>query len=251
MYRSIATDAVVIRRDRMGDFHKILTLLTSGLGLITATAFGAYKTRSSLRMGSEPLTHSHARLYLDPVRRSYKVTELEVRESFEGVRGDIEKICAASLWAEVAQRSFGAGETSDALYTLFTGCLRLLDPSDAPPAPYLTVQFLWRFLCLSGYVPDPKSCNRCGSRLDAEAVSFFEPSGSVFLCGRCARPSSASLPAGARRYLGASERLPLAEAAVIRLEGESLRQLETCLLAAVQSVLEGELKSLRVLGASR
>jgi DNA repair protein RecO (recombination protein O) len=251
MYRSIATDAVVIRRERLGEFHKSLTLLTSSLGLITATAFGAYKTRSSLRMGSEPLTHSRVRLYLDPVRRSYKVTELDVRESFEGVRGDIEKICAASLWAEVAQRSLGAGETSDALYALFTGCLRLLDPSDAPPAPYLTVQFLWRFLSLAGYVPDPTSCDGCGSRLEGESVSFFDPSASVFLCGRCARPSSAPLPAGARRYLGASEALSLSAAAVIRLEGESLRLLERCLLSAVQSVLEGELKSLRVLGASR
>ncbi len=251
MYRSTATDAVVIRRDRLGDFHKSLTLLTSGLGLITATAFGAYKARSTLRMGSEPLTHSHVLLYHDPVRRTYKVTELEVRESFEGVRRDFEKVCAASLWAEVAQRSFGAGETSDALYLLFTGCLCLLDPPDAPPARYVTVQFLWRFLSLAGYAPDPSSCDRCGRRLGPEQTAFFEASGSAFLCGSCARPSSAPLPAGARRYLAASERLSVAETAGVRLEGRSLELLERCLLAAVQSVLEGELKSLRVLGASR
>ncbi len=251
MYRSTATDAVVIRRERLGEFHKSLTLLTSGLGVITATAFGAYKARSTLRMGSEPLTHSHVLLYHDPVRRSYKVTELEVKESFEGVRRDIEKVCAAFLWAEVAQRSFGAGETSPALYELFTDCLRALDPASAPQARSVTIQFLWRFLALSGYAPDTSSCDRCGKRLGPEQAAFFEASGSAFLCGGCARPSSIALPAGARRFLAASERLPVAEAVEVRLEGRSFGALEKCLLAAVQSVLEGELKSLRVLGASR
>ncbi len=52
MYRSISTQAIVIRRERSGEFHKNLTLLTSDLGLINATAYGAYKMHSRLRMGS-------------------------------------------------------------------------------------------------------------------------------------------------------------------------------------------------------
>ncbi len=251
MYRSIKTEAVVLRRERLGEIHKQLTLLTSDLGLITATAFGAYKTRSALRMGSEPFTRSRASLYHDPVRRSYKVTELDVQDSFDGVRRDLERICAASLWAEIAQRSFGAGETSDSLFHLFTGCLGLLDGAGAPPPSYATVQFLWRFLRLAGYVPDPAACDRCGRRLEADPAAFFDPTGTVFLCGSCARPSSLPVSGGARRYLAVSEGMPLEEAAAIRLEDESLGALEACLLAAAQSVLEGELRSLRVRGVAR
>jgi DNA repair protein RecO (recombination protein O) len=251
MYRSIATDAVVIRRERMGEFHKSLTLLTSGLGLVTATAFGAYKSKSLLRMGSEPFTHSRASLYHDPVRGTYKVTELEVRESFERMRQDFDGVCAASLWAEVVQRSFGAGETSDALFRLFLGCLRVLDSPGAPPAAYATLQFLWRFLSLAGYVPDPAACDRCGRPLEAEPRAFFEPPAGVFLCPSCARPSSLPLPAGARRYLAACDLLSLKEAAGVRLERESLAALQEFLFSAVQSVLEGELKTLRFQGAPR
>ena len=56
MYRSISTHAIVIRRERSGEFHKSLSLLTTDLGLINAIAYGAYKMNSGLRMGSEPFT---------------------------------------------------------------------------------------------------------------------------------------------------------------------------------------------------
>jgi len=75
MYRSISTQAIVIRRERLGEFHKSLTLLTSDLGLITATAYGAYKMHSHLRVGSEPFTWSSTVLYHNPVKKSYKVTD--------------------------------------------------------------------------------------------------------------------------------------------------------------------------------
>ena len=49
MERSISTNAIIIRRERFGEFHKGLTLLTSDLGLVSATAYGAYKMQSRLR----------------------------------------------------------------------------------------------------------------------------------------------------------------------------------------------------------
>ena len=100
-FRTVSTSAIVIRRERMGESHKDLVLLTADLGLVRATAYGAWKMHSTLRTGSEPFAHSLARLYHDPVRNTYKVTDLEVRESFDGLRADLGRIEAASLWAEV------------------------------------------------------------------------------------------------------------------------------------------------------
>jgi DNA repair protein RecO (recombination protein O) len=249
MYRSTRTDAIVIRRERLAEFHKNLTLLTADLGLLRATAFGAYKGQSTLRMASEPFTRSLVSLYHDPVRGTYKVTEMEVRESYEGVRGDFGRVCAASLWAEVAQRSLGGGDSTGELYRLFVRCLRHLDGCDAASTPYLTAQYLWRFLTLAGYMPDSGRCERCGARWAQDAACFFEPAGHAFLCSSCARPSALPLSAGARRYLEASSALPLEEALRARLADRSLRDLEACLFAAVQAVLEGELKTLRFQGA--
>jgi DNA repair protein RecO (recombination protein O) len=251
MFRSITTDAIVIRRDRMGEHHKVLALLTSDLGLITVTAFGAYTMHSRLRMASEPFTFCRAALYYNPVRRSYKVTELEVCEPFEPLHRELSKLSAVSLWAEVVMKSFGAGETSDTLFRLFLGCMRLLEASEPAREPYATVQFLWRFLSLAGYKPDASSCDRCGGRFKPDDPAFYEPTGNSFLCGNCALSSSIPLSAGALRYLEATGSLPLEQAVDVGLDRESLKSLRECQFQGIRAVLEGDLKSFRFLEIPR
>jgi len=239
----------VIRRERYGEFHKSLSLLTSDLGLIAATAYGAYKMHSGLRMGSEPFTWSRVQLYYNPVKRSYKVTDLEVRESFRGLQSDLSRLATASLWAEVVQKSYGAGEVSGMLFRLFLDCLRLLDASDARREPYVTIQFLWRFLSLAGYQPDIAACNACGAALAEARPAYYSAPSNAVLCPACGGHLEDVLPAGSLRYLDASKARPIDEAVDIQMEPAGLRALRGTLPRMVQSVLEGELTSLRWVGA--
>ena len=127
MYRSMTTQAIVIRRQRQGEYHKNLTLLTSDLGLIYATAYGAYKMRAGCAWEASRSRWPARTLYHNPVRKSYKVTDLEILQTFEGLTADLSRLAAASLWAEVAIRSYAAGEVSDLLFRLFLDCLRALE----------------------------------------------------------------------------------------------------------------------------
>jgi DNA repair protein RecO (recombination protein O) len=249
MYRSVDTHAIVIRRERLGEFHKSLVLLTSDLGLVRATAYGAYKMHSPLRMGSEPFTVSHARLYNNPVKQSFKITELDVRQTFDSLLRDFSRLAAASLWAEVVLKSYAAGETSDILFRLFLDSLQILDRADARSEPYATIQFLWRFLALAGYQPASDACCQCGSPLRNGPASL-SPSVHGFLCASCAPPNTLAVPAGALRYLAASGELPIFRALEITLDFPCLRALRRALPLMVQSVLEGELITLRSAGAS-
>ena len=251
MYRSISTQAIVIRRERYGEFHKSLSLLTADLGLIAATAYGAYKMHSSLRMGSEPFTWARVTLYHNPVKRSYKVTDLDVRESFAGLQSDLSRLAAASLWAEVVQKSYGAGEVSGMLFQLFLDCLRLLDASDARREQYVTIQFLWRFLSLAGYRPDIAACDACGAALGEARPAYYSVPSNAVLCPPCGGHLEDVLPAGSLRYLDASLARPIDEAVDITMEAAGLRALRDTLPRMVQSVLEGELASLRWVGAGR
>ncbi len=249
MYRNLTTRAIVIRRERLGEFHKSLVLLTSDMGLVRAVAYGAYRMHSSLRMGSEPFTVSLARLYVNPVKQSYKVMELEISRTFESVTRDLPRLCAASLWAEVALKSYAAGETSDMLFRLFVESLELLDKAETRGEPYVTIQFLWRFLSLAGYQPATDTCCQCGVLLHAGA-GLFSSSVQGFLCPSCALPDALTIPAGALRYLAATGHLPLFHAAQITLDTTGLRALRHALPMMVQSVLEGELVTLRSVGAA-
>jgi DNA repair protein RecO (recombination protein O) len=251
MYRCISTQAIVIRRERYGEFHKSLSLLTSDLGLISATAYGAYKMHSRLRMGSEPFTWSRTLLYHNPVKHSYKVTDMEIRGSFSGLQADLSRVAAASLWAEVVQKSYGAGETSDMLFHLFRESLALLESADARREPYVTLQFLWRFLSLAGYQPDLASCDNCGTPIGDTQPVHYSGRANAVLCADCGSQLGNPLPAGALRYLEATQALALDRAVDVQLEPAGLRALRGALPRMVQSVLEGELASLPWVGAGR
>ena len=203
-FRTVSTPAIVIRRERMGESHKSLVLLAEGLGLLRATAYGAWKMHSSLRTGSEPFAHSLARLYHDPVKNTYKVTDLEVRESFDGLRADLGRIEAASLWAEVALKSLAAGEITGGLFRLLLDCLRALEAGTADRTPYVTVQFLWRFLDLAGYRPDAGACERCGRSFgETEGAAWLTAPGGI-ACGACAGSTGVPLSAEGRRRVDGS-----------------------------------------------
>jgi DNA repair protein RecO (recombination protein O) len=251
MYRSIRTQAIVIRRERFGEFHKSLSLLTEDLGLINATAYGAYKSQSRLRLGSEPFTWSAANLYHNPVRKSYKVMELEIHASFEGLQGDLSRLASASLWAEVVQKSFGAGELTGGLFGLFRDSLQLLENADAGRESYVTIQFLWRFLGLAGYQPDPTSCDSCGAPLGERGPAWYAPQSHALQCAACGAHTGLPLPQGALRYLAATQEMPLGKAADITMEEGSRSSLRDTLLGMVQSVLEGSLASLPWMRAGR
>jgi DNA repair protein RecO (recombination protein O) len=251
MYRSISTHAIVIRRERSGEFHKSLSLLTTDLGLITATAYGAYKMKSGLRMGSEPFTWSRVLLYHNPVRKSYKVTDMEILASFDGLQRDLSRLAAASLFSEVVQKSYGAGELSGGLFRLLLDALQLLDAVDAAREPYVTIQFLWRFLALAGYQPDTRRCDLCGRELGDAQPAYHSPRANALLCADCGSQTGLALPPGALRFLEATSTLAIEKAMEISLGEKSLRALRESLPRMVQSVLEGELASLRWVGAGR
>ena len=249
MYRNVRTQAIVIRRERLGEFHKSLALLTEDRGLVYATAYGAYKLHSPLRMGSEPFTFSQARLYNNPVKQSFKVMELETCETFGSLTRQLSRLTAASLWAEVVLKSYAAGETSDRLFRLFLESLRILDRVDDRGEPYVTIQFLWRFLSLAGCQPDVDSCGRCGEPL-GDRAAVYSARDNDFRCGLCERSAADMVPGGAVRYLAASRALPVSRAVEITLEPAGLRALRRALPAMVQGVLEGELVTLRHSGAA-
>jgi DNA repair protein RecO (recombination protein O) len=255
MERTLSTHAIVIRRERSGEFHKALTLLTADRGLVSATAYGAYKMNSHLRLGSEPFTWSRAQLYCNPVKRSYKVVDLEILASFEGLQADLAKMAAASLWAEVAARSYGAGELSDGLFRLFLDSLQALDAVEPRREPYVTAQFLWRFLGLAGWQPDTARCDRCGAPLGAAArgaaaprPALYSASANALLCPACGLPSDTPVPPGLLRYLEGTAAHAVAQASAVTLEPAALAAARDLLPRMVQSVLEGELASLRLMG---
>jgi DNA repair protein RecO (recombination protein O) len=244
MFRSSSTPAIVLRKSRIGEIHKALTLLTPGGGLVHAVAHGAYRMKSRLRP-CEPLTIIRAYLYHEPVKNQFKLTDAEVLELLVGVRSSVIRYFAASLWAEVALKSYGAGESFGELFRLLHDALLLLDRLPEERESLLTVQFLMRFLELSGHRPELEHCDGCHAAFAPAETAFLSRETGALSCGRCAAADALPLPAGARAYLERTLVLPLAQAARIGLEGEALAMLRRTAFHLIETSLESRLNTLR------
>ena len=245
MFRSSSTPAIILRKTRLGEIHKALTLLTPDRGLVHAIAHGAYKMRSRLRP-CEPFVMIRAYLYHEPVKNQYKLTDAEVLELLEGVRASVVRYYAASLWAEVALKSFGAGESFGELYRLLRQSLLILDRLPEGQEGLLTVQFLMRFLELSGHRPELRHCESCHVAFGATQPAFLCRESAAFSCGRCAPADSLLVPAGARAYLERTLSLPIEQAIRIGLDAEALARLRKSVYFLAETSLENGLNTLRV-----
>ncbi len=245
MFRSSFTEAIVLRKTRVSEMHKGLTLLTPRRGLVQALAYGAYKIRSRFRSASEPYNHLKVYLYHDPVKDQYKITDMEVLDLFDGLRGDLPKFYAASLWAEAALKSYGAGEDSPELYGLLLGALRQLDRAAAEEVGAVSVQFLWRFMHLLGLMPDFGDCSRCGREIGDDEAVYFPSGDPAAVCLRCDPGHSQVLPPRARRYLEKTLEMPFDPAVRVRVTPETLGALKQVSYRLVQDLLETSLNTIR------
>ena len=219
-----------------------MTFLSPSFGLVRAMAYGAAKTTSRLRLATLLFIHADLRLYRDPVKDQYKITEVTCRDDFGGIRASVSRYFAASLWAEVVLRSPGAAEPAD-LYALLLGCLLALHGSDQDAQRALSVQFIWRYLGHSGLQPDLHVCAACDRALAASVPGYLSERYGDIRCAACSAPADPAFSPGARAYLSHTEQLTPGRAAAVRLQDD--RGLANVMYRMVQRALDTPLTALQ------
>ncbi len=219
-----------------------MTFLSPSFGLVRAMAYGAAKTTSRLRVATLLFIHADLRLYRDPVKDQYKITEVTCRDDFGGIRASVSRFFAASLWAEVVLRSPGAAEPAD-LYALLLGCLLALHGSDQDAQRALSVQFIWRYLGHSGLQPDLHVCAACDRALAPSVPGYLSERYGDIRCAACSAPADPAFSPGARAYLSHTEQLTPGRAAAVRLQDD--RGLANVMYRMVQRALDTPLTALQ------
>ena len=248
MSRNLKGEVIVLKSTRLQEFHKIVYLISPTFGVVQAIAHGAYKGKGKLGAATELFACSTAYLYYDPVKKSYKITEMEPLSFFDAIREDLARFYTASLMAEVILKSYGGGEGYDQVYRLLKEALVELDSGAA--SDRVEIQYLWRLVGLLGFRPGIEACSSCGRSFSGGAV--FRRSGDELLCEECAASLSdgiegESLPlsAGALRYLAHTEALPFREATTIGLDRRSERALVAFLHGLIEEIVEAPLLTLQ------
>ena len=236
--RNTICDVMVLKTRRQGDYDKQLILFSAGLGLVYASVYGAYRSRSRLAGSTEQFTRLKAYLYHNPVKNSWKVSDAEVLDQYSGLRGSLEKIMAASAGAEIIMKTEAAGGEEKRLYSILIDLFHYLDTGTDEDIDYLIIQFLYRYIEISGSLPDFSACPECGREIGGNRGMVFSPEVPGFSCSRCGGAGARSVPEGIRRYLMHTRALPWEQALRVRMDRKSAGECREILAEYVQALVE-------------
>ena len=182
-------NALVLREVRYKEADRILTLLTEREGKLTVKARGALRKGSRIAAATQQLTYAEMTLFGN--RGRWTVNEAVVKEGFEGLRGDMEKLALGAYFAECAEALSVEEQPEPELMQLSLNCLYALSRGLHAPEK-IKAAFETRLMCVSGYAPELMTCAVCGREPEDPVLSLDH--------GRvCCR---ACLGAGERAELG-------------------------------------------------
>jgi len=239
--RTYKTDGIVLRQHDLGEADRLLTFLTSGRGLLRATARGARKPTSKLGGHLDLLRHVTLSVYVG--RTLDNVTQAETVNSFPGLRVDLDAMSRGMYVAELAERFSVEGGSSFALFRLLLETLGHLESTQAPEL--LLRWFEARLLALAGFQPGFRACVECGEELQQEDHVFSAERGGI-VCPKCrSAGGDVLLPAGlpALRLLRHLGRTDFPSISALRLGAEETAQVRRILRTHTSYVLDRSVRS--------
>lgn len=185
-------DAVVLRRHKLGEADRIITLLTAEHGLVRAVAKGVRRTRSKFGARLEPFAHVDVCLY--PGRNLDVVTQVQSIDAFADlITADYGRYTTACAVLETAERLAGEERApAGQLHRLTVGALAAL-ATDRRPNQLILDAFLLRAMHCAGWMPALAICARCAQPGPHRA---FHVAAGGAVCVHCRPPGSATPSSG-------------------------------------------------------
>jgi len=183
--RSYQTRAIVIKKTKLGEADRILTLYTPDLGKIQAVAKGVRRPKSKMAGHLELLTHSQVSLARG--RNLDIITGSQTIDSFLPLKTDL-WLASCGLYVIELVNQFTADQAEDeALFGLLLETLSNLchDPSTGSGQGLLLRYFEIKLMDMAGFRPQLRECVSCRQPLAPE-VNFFSAASGGMLCPLCA-----------------------------------------------------------------
>lgn len=188
---------LVIKEQTIGEFDRLITVLTANKGLVRAFSRGAKKTKSKKLSATALLTYSDFTFVSK--KGTYTVEDAVSREAFFELRSDVLKITLAQYICELAYEFCEQDYESGEILRLFLNSLYFLKSDKKSPLFIKAVTEL-RLLSLSGYMPDLVACDGCGE-YESDVMSFCPGSGKLY-CENCTpKEKAVKLPLSVVRAL--------------------------------------------------
>lgn len=183
----IKTNGIVLLESNMGDYDKMLTMLTPGYGKIGCAAKGARRPKSLLLAGTQFLCFGEYLLYKGS--GDYHINSCETIEVFYPIRIDLDKLRYASHITKIILDVTNENENSYKILQLLLNTLYTISETDKNMDLVLAT-FKLRLAHLLGYMPEIHKCVSCGT---LEPLTYFSIKDNGFKCDACGKTDKSSV----------------------------------------------------------
>ena len=172
---------IVIAESNMGDFDKMLTILTPNYGKISCSARGARRPKSQLLAGTQLLCFGEYMVFKG--NDTYTINSCEPIELFYNIREDLDKLTYASFITKIISDVTTENQNCFNTLKLYLNTLYMISETDKD-LDFIVSVFKLRLLKILGYMPYVDGCVECKTKED---VNHFSIKDNGFKCKNCAK----------------------------------------------------------------
>jgi len=238
--RNYQTEAIIIRKIKLGEADRILTLYTPHLGKIRAVAKGVRRPRSKMAGHLELLTHSLVSLARG--RNLDTITGSQTINSFLPLKSDL-RLTSYALYATEIVDQFTADHIENyPLFRLLLDIMHRLCQSD--DNELVLRYFELHLLNEVGYRPQLQQCVSCRAVLKPVTNSFCSSAGGM-LCPSCSQnqPLTYPLSVDALKVLRFLQDSDYNTASKLKMNPGLSKELQGVMRDYLRYLLEREVKS--------
>ena len=184
--KTIKVSGIIIAEHNMGDFDKMVTMLTPNLGKISCSARGARRPKSQLMAGTQYLCFGEYMLFKGS--DTYTINSCETIEMFYNVRTDLDKLMCAADITKIINAVTTENQNSYNTLKLFLNTIYTISETDKD-LNFVTSVFKLRLSKVLGFTPNVNECVCCRQK---ENLTHFSFKDNGFKCDSCAKQDTGS-----------------------------------------------------------
>ena len=184
---TVKMSGIIISENNLGDYDKMLTMLTPGLGKISCVAKGARRPKSALLAGTQFLCFGEYLMYKGA--NTYNINSCEMIEVFYNIRTDLDKLNYAVHMTKIIQEVTEENQNCYKILQLFLNTLYVLSETDKNPDLVMSI-FKLKLLCYLGFTPRITECTSCKQK---EKLRYFSIRDDGVKCDTCSRMDKSCL----------------------------------------------------------
>lgn len=184
---NIKVNGIIISENNLGDYDKMLTMLTPNLGKISCVAKGARRPQSALLAGTQLFSFGEYLMYKGTT--TYHINSCEIIEIFYNLRTDLDKLDCAMYIDKIIQDVTEENQNCYRILQLYLNTLYMISETDKN-LDFIVSVFKLRLLSILGFTPRIKKCIVCGEEKNLTKFSIKDDG---FKCESCGRQDKSAL----------------------------------------------------------